>query len=191
MEKLLQEIKTCRVCESQLHMGVNPVVAASRKSKIVIVGQAPGQKVHLSGTPWDDKSGENLRKWLGVDNHTFYDANKIALIPMGFCYPGKGNSGDLPPRVECAPLWHFQIFSKMPDVELVILIGLYAQKYYLGQRAKHTLTETVVNFWDYFPEYFPLPHPSPRNNIWQKKNDWFGKEVLPELKKQVQAILTF
>ena|SRR5665811_369943 len=188
MNDLLLQIKSCRVCESHLEFGVNPVIAASGKSKIIIVGQAPGRAVHLSGLPWDDKSGDNLRKWLGLNKEAFYDVGKIALIPMGFCYPGKGTSGDLPPRPDCAPLWHYQLMSRMPEVELVILVGQYAQKYYLGNRAKGTLTETVKNFRTYLPTYLPLPHPSPRNNIWQKKNEWFGQEVLPEIKNIVQAI---
>jgi uracil-DNA glycosylase len=189
MDQLFQEIKSCRMCESFLEAGVNPVVAASKSSKIVIIGQAPGRKVHLSGVPWDDKSGENLRNWLGVDKETFYDVEKMALIPMGFCYPGKGKSGDLPPRPECAPLWHLRLMPQMKEVRLTLLIGNYAQRYYLGRAAKPTLTETVRNFREYFPEYLPLPHPSPRNNIWQRKNGWFGEEVLPELKKLVQTII--
>lgn len=189
MDKILLQIKSCSVCKNYLEFGVNPVIAASEKSKIIIVGQAPGRMVHRSGIPWDDKSGDNLRKWLGMDKDTFYDADKIALIPMGFCYPGKGKSGDLPPRAECAPLWHHQLLSRMPQVELIVLVGLYAQKYYLGDRAKGSLTETVKNFRTYLPAYLPVPHPSPRNNIWQKKNEWFGEEVLPEMKKLIQAII--
>lgn len=189
MDQLFQQIKNCRVCESFLEAGVNPVIAASKNSKIIIIGQAPGRKVHLSGIPWDDKSGENLRKWLGVDRKTFYDAEKIALIPMGFCYPGKGKSGDLPPRPECAPLWHHRLLSQMTEVKLILLVGAYAQRYYLGEATKSTLTETVGHFKNYLPHYLPLPHPSPRNNIWQRKNEWFGEEVLPELKKMVHAIL--
>ena len=189
MDQLFQEIKNCRTCESFLEAGVNPVIAASKSSKIVIIGQAPGRKVHQSGIPWGDKSGENLRNWLSVDKETFYDAEKLALIPMGFCYPGKGKSGDLPPRRECAPLWHLRLLSQMKEVRLTLLIGTYAQQYYLGRNARPTLTETVRNFREYLPQYLPLPHPSPRNNIWQRKNEWFGEEVLPELKHIVRSIL--
>jgi len=189
MDEVLQQIRACKNCAHLLEFGVNPVVTAGTASKIIIVGQAPGRKVHLSGIPWDDKSGDNLRQWLGIDKDTFYDPDKIALIPMGFCYPGKGSSGDLPPRPECAPLWHHPLMSRMKQVELVILVGLYAQKYYLGTRAKHTLTETVRHFREYRPRYLPLPHPSPRNNIWQKKNGWFAEDVLPELKQQVREII--
>lgn len=189
MDKILKQIKGCKHCEKHLQLGVNPVVAAGEKSKILIIGQAPGRIVHQTGIPWNDKSGENLRKWLGVDKESFYDKEKIALIPMGFCYPGKGSSGDLPPRPECAPLWHQQLLSLMPEVELMLLIGLYAQKYYLGDQAKDTLTETVKNFRTYLPRYLPLPHPSPRNNIWQRKNPWFGEEVLPEMHEIIGKIL--
>ena len=189
MKKLLQQIRSCHVCEKFLELGANPIISASTKSKIIIIGQAPGKIVHTTGIPWNDKSGDNLRNWLGIDKATFYNDEIIALIPMGFCYPGKGNSGDLQPRPECAPLWHQKLLSKMPDTKLILLVGQYAQNYYLTDSAKNTLTETVRSFKDYLPNYFPLPHPSPRNNIWQAKNKWFGKKVLPELKTQVQSII--
>jgi uracil-DNA glycosylase len=187
MKKLLAEIKNCRVCEKYIE--VNPVFSASSKSRIIIIGQAPGRIVHSTGIPWDDKSGDNLRKWLNVDKTAFYDTNIFALMPMGLCYPGKGRSGDLPPRAECAPLWHDKLFSFMKDAELILLIGQYAQNYYLKDAARKTLTDTVKNFKEYLPEYFPLPHPSPRNNIWQAKNKWFEAKVLPALKLQVNAII--
>lgn len=189
MDDLLCEIKGCTVCKDFLPLGPNPVVTGSPESKIVIVGQAPGKIVHETSIPWNDKSGENLRKWMGVEKNTFYDVTKIALVPMGFCYPGKGKSGDLPPRPECAPLWHGKLLEMMDKVELVVLVGNYAQNYYLKNSIRRTLTETVKHFRDYLPEFFPLPHPSPRNNIWQAKNPWFGEEVLPELKKEVKEIL--
>ncbi len=188
MDILLNEIKGCRACEKHLEHGVNPVMAASPNSKIIIIGQAPGRIVHNTSVPWDDKSGDNLRQWLGIDKPTFYNTDLIALIPMGFCYPGTGKAGDLPPRPECAPLWHNKLLVFMPHVQLILLIGQYAQNYYLGNKAKDTLTDTVQDFQSYLPQYFPLPHPSPRNNIWQAKNPWFGTDVLPELKKRVQAI---
>ena len=187
MKKLLQEISRCTVCKPHLTLGVRPVVHAHPESKIVIIGQAPGIVVHRTGIPWDDKSGDNLRNWLGVDKNTFYNPKKIALIPMGFCYPGKGKSGDLPPRKECAPLWHNALWEKMNQVQLTILVGKYAQDYYLKNRKK-TLTETVKNYRDYLPEYFVLPHPSPRNNIWQAKNKWFREEVIPELRDLVESL---
>ncbi|MFY0601405.1 MAG: uracil-DNA glycosylase family protein [Cyclobacteriaceae bacterium] len=190
MKTLIQEIHKCTICSSNLPLGPNPVLAVHPKSKIVIIGQAPGSVVHKTGKPWDDKSGENLRKWLGVDNEVFYDASKIALIPMGFCYPGKGKSGDLPPRKECAPQWHDLLLSKMKNVELTILIGKYAQDYYLKNNPSKTLTETVKNYKAFLPKHFVIPHPSPRNNIWQAKNEWFGKEVLPTLKERVGELLS-
>jgi uracil-DNA glycosylase family 4 len=189
MKKLLNQIRDCRVCEKQLEFGVNPIIAASSKSKIIIIGQAPGRRVHNTGIPWNDKSGDNLRNWLGIDKAIFYNDNVIALMPMGFCYPGKSKTGDMPPRPECAPLWHNKLLASMPDAKLILLIGQYAQNYYLSDKAKNTLTETVRNFKTYLPNYFPLPHPSPRNNIWQAKNEWFGLKVIPELKKQIQKII--
>jgi uracil-DNA glycosylase family 4 len=189
MNTLLTKIKGCQLCLPYLKDGVNPVVAANPKSKIVIIGQAPGKIVHQSGVPWNDKSGDNLRAWLGIDSTTFYDAEKIALMPMGFCYPGKGKTGDLPPRQVCAPLWHTSLLDLMKEIRLVLLVGQYAQQYYLKDTIQKTLTSTVQNFELYLPKYFPLPHPSPRNNIWQAKNEWFAKEVLPVLKKYVKNSL--
>lgn len=160
-------------------------MSAHPESKIVIIGQAPGRKVHNSGIPWDDASGDNLRRWLGVDKATFYDPKVFAILPMGFCFPGTGKSGDLPPRPECAPLWHERVLAEMHSVRKTLLIGQYAQAQYLGDRRGKTLTETVRNWRDYLPEFLPLPHPSPRNNIWMKKNPWFAEEVLPELRKNL------
>lgn len=190
MDKLLTKIRNCKECEPYLKDGVKPIIAASSKSKLIIIGQAPGRIVHTTGIPWNDQSGDNLRRWLGVDKSTFYNADLIALMPMGFCYPGTGKTGDLPPRPECAPLWHDKLLTAMSNAKLILLIGQYAQNYYLGNKAKATLTETVHHFKTYLPKYFPLPHPSPRNNIWQVKNEWFSQEVLPALKKQVQNVLS-
>ena len=189
MEVLKKEIANCKICEPHLEAGCRPVVSFSPQSKIVIVGQAPGRRVHESGIPWDDKSGENLRSWLGVDANTFYDPTVFAIIPMGFCYPGTGKSGDLPPRKECAPQWHELILGQLKEVQLTLLIGQYAQKYYLGKRTEKNLTETVRHFENYLPQYFTLPHPSPRNNIWKRKNPWFERDLLPMLKKRVQYLL--
>jgi len=188
MKKLLSDIRDCTICLPHLVNGVNPVLSAHKNSKIAIIGQAPGTVVHKSGVPWDDKSGARLRDWLGIDRSDFYDAEKIALIPMGFCYPGKGKSGDLPPRNECAPQWHEALFDHMEKLQLIILIGTYAQSYYLKDKRKKTLTETVRNHVEYLPKYLPLPHPSPRNNIWLSKNDWFEIEVLPVLRARVKKI---
>ena len=189
MKKLLSQIRKCTICEQHLPLGANPVVRASKKSRIVIVGQAPGTRVHQTGIPWNDPSGQQLRTWLGVCEEQFYDADKFAIIPMGFCYPGKGKSGDMSPRKECAPQWHSTLFEQMNDVSLVLLIGMYAQKHYLADRSKPTLTETVQSFQNYLPEYFVLPHPSPRNRFWMKKNAWFEAEVLPVLRTTVASVL--
>ena len=187
MKHLLKEIRKCTLCENYLKDGVNPVLAAHPKSKIVIIGQAPGIKVHKSSIPWNDKSGERLRTWLNVSTETFYNEEFFAIIPMGFCYPGKGKSGDLPPRKECAPLWHQKLMNIMPELELLILVGSYAQNYYL--KDKKTLTDRVKNFGDFLPKYIPLPHPSPRNNIWLKKNKWFELDVIPVLQQQIKIII--
>jgi uracil-DNA glycosylase len=188
MKSLLTAIRKCTVCKDYLPNVPKPIIQASAASKIIIIGQAPGQKVHNSGIPWDDVSGDNLRTWLGIEKNLFYNDRVFALVPMGFCYPGKSNSGDLPPRKECAPLWHQQIFRQMKDIKLTLLIGQYAQNYYLGQKAKETLTETVRNYSGYLPTYLPLPHPSPRNNIWQKKNIWFADKIIPLLQEKVKQI---
>ncbi len=190
MKELLSEIKQCTVCAQHLDLGPRPVVSGHIDSKIIIIGQAPGTKVHASGVPWDDASGKQLRKWLGVSDEDFYDAKKFAIVPMGFCYPGKGKSGDLPPRPECAPLWHDSLLAKMPNVKSIILIGIYAQQYYLKKSAKKTLTETVKNYENYLPNYFVLPHPSPRNRFWLTKNPWFDQEVLPKFRETIDSILS-
>lgn len=190
MNELLKEISQCSICEPYLSHGVRPVVLAHPKSRIVVIGQAPGIKVHNSGIPWDDKSGENLRDWMGISNEDFYTPEKVGIIPMGFCYPGKGKTGDLPPRIECAPKWHQPLWDKMDDVELVLLIGKYAQDFYLKGQTKRTLTETVKSYQEYLPKHFVLPHPSPRNNIWQKKNPWFKQEIIPALKQTISHIMS-
>lgn len=164
-------------------------MSASPLSKIVIIGQAPGRIVHETNIPWNDKSGDNLRAWLDIDKDTFYDSSIVSLLPMGFCYPGTGKTGDLPPKKICAPTWHPPIFEKMKSVELILLVGKYAQDYYLELPKKQTLTETVRNYKAFLPKYLPLPHPSPRNNIWKKKNQWFELEVIPELQSIVHSLL--
>lgn len=187
MNELLSEISKCRLCES--YIDPRPVLKASKYSKIIIIGQAPGTKVHNSGIPWDDASGRQLRKWLAVSDEQFYNTDLFGIIPMGFCYPGKGKSGDLPPRKECAPKWHQLLFDELEKVELILLIGQYAQKYYLKEKAKRTLTETVSHYEDYLPKYFALPHPSPRNRFWLSNNPWFEEHVIPELQKKVRCLI--
>ncbi|MCB4807121.1 uracil-DNA glycosylase family protein [Tamlana sp. 62-3] len=189
MQTLLKNIKSCTICEPNLLLGARPVVIAHPESKIVIIGQAPGTKVHASGIPWDDASGKQLRKWLNVSTDKFYNPENFAIIPMGFCYPGKGKTGDLPPRPECAPKWHELLFNELNKVELVLLIGMYAQNYYLGKSAKKTLTETVKNYNHYLPKFFPLPHPSPRNRFWLTKNPWFETNTIPVLQQLVKHII--
>ena len=189
MEPLLTEIRNCQVCLPHLTQGVRPIVSVHPESRILIIGQAPGSIVHKTGIPWDDKSGQNLREWMGITNEVFYDSKQIGIVPMGFCYPGKGKSGDLPPRKECAPLWHEPLFDQLKNVKLTLLIGKYAQDYYLKEKSKRTLTETVEQYEEYLPKYMVLPHPSPRNNIWQARNKWFGGEVVPRLKGLVGEIL--
>ncbi len=189
MKKLLAQIAKCTVCETQLPLGPRPVVAAHPNAKIAIIGQAPGTKVHETGIPWDDPSGRQLRKWLAVTEKQFYDVNLFAIVPMGFCYPGKSKSGDAPPRPECAPLWHAPLFEHMPTIELTLLIGAYAQRYYLANATERNLTETVRSFQNYLPTYLPLPHPSPRNRFWLSKNHWFEQNVLPALQVNVAKLL--
>ncbi|WP_110054586.1 uracil-DNA glycosylase family protein [Chitinophaga sp. S165] len=189
MDIILSKIRSCTVCKDFLPNVPRPIIQASTVSKIVIIGQAPGRKVQDSGIPWDDASGNNLREWLGVDKQTFYNEKVFGLIPMGFCFPGSGKSGDLPPRPECAPLWHQQLLTSMTEIKLTLLIGQYAQNYYLKNAAKSTLTETVKSYNDYLPDYIPLPHPSPRNNIWQKKNTWFKESLIKVLQERVGALL--
>ena len=189
MDNLLKEIRSCTFCEPDLALGANPVLRASVNSKILVVGQAPGTRVHKTGIPWNDPSGVQLRKWLNVSDEEFYNEEIFGIVPMGFCYPGKGKSGDLPPDSRCAPKWHPGLLEKMPDIELVLLIGMYAQRYYLGDEAKRTLTETVSNFEAYGPKFFPMPHPSPRNRLWLKKNFWFEESVVPVLRRKVEEIM--
>ena len=190
MDHLLQEIRGCHICKNYLPLGPRPVLEAHVNSKIVIIGQAPGMKVHVSGIPWDDQSGKKLREWLNVTEEQFYNTNNFAIIPMGFCYPGKGKTGDLPPRSECAPQWHKRLLQKMPNTKLIILIGNYAQKYYLKETTKGTLTDTVSAYKSYLPQFFPIPHPSPTNRFWRSKNPWFEEYVVPELRKQVINVLS-
>lgn len=188
LSQLLDRVRKCEICKEDLPLGPRPVVSIHPESRVLVVGQAPGTKVHATGIPWNDPSGDELRKWLGVDRETFYDPKLFGIMPMGFCYPGRGKGGDLPPRKECAPQWHEPLMHQMPNVKLVLLIGSYAQSYYLKDR-KSTLTETVKNFEEYSPTYFPLVHPSPRNRMWMRRNPWFEEEVIPVLRERVNILI--
>lgn len=185
MEPLLTKIANCRTCEAHLPHGPRPVVQLSKHCRILLIGQAPGRRVHASGVPWDDPSGVRLRKWLGISDDIFYDPERVGILPMGFCYPGTGKSGDLPPRPECAPQWHGEVNSQLSEVRLTVLIGRYAQEYYLKEKKYRTLTQKVLNFEKFLPAYFPVPHPSPRNIAWFKKNPWFESTALPILKSYI------
>ena len=188
MEDLLCEIRDCRVCKDHLPLGPNPIIEANKSSKIVLISQAPGRIVHESGIAWNDQSGKKLREWLGVDNDTFYDTDNFAILPMGFCYPGKAKTGDLPPRKECAPMWHESVWDALKNVELKILIGAYAANYYLASNLK--LTEKVKDYQSYLPEFWPVPHPSPVNRFWRSKNPWFEENVVPHLQEKIQQIIS-
>lgn len=189
-EKLKKEIKACTICAHHLPLGPRPVMRGNAAAKILVIGQAPGTKVHASGVPWDDKSGERLRDWMGVKPEDFYDENRIAIMPMGFCYPGRAEKGgDLPPRPECAPQWHDRIRGHLSAVNLTLLVGSYAQKYYLGKRAAKTMTETVKSWQAFLPDLLPTPHPSWRSGLWLKKNPWFETDVLPVLQKRVKDLI--
>jgi uracil-DNA glycosylase len=185
---LLRDIRACTVCVEHLPAGPRPIVQAHREARILIIGQAPGRRVHESGIPWDDPSGDRLREWLGIDKATFYGKH-VALVPMGFCYPGTGRSGDLPPRKECAELWHARLLAALPAVELTLLLSRYALAAYLDAEPKTTLTASVAAWRSYAPAKLPMPHPSPRNNLWLKKNPWFEAEVLPYLRRRVRRVL--
>ncbi|HEX7915074.1 uracil-DNA glycosylase family protein [Rudaea sp.] len=189
LPQLLEEIRACRHCAADLPCGPRPVLQAGRSARLCIVGQAPGRKVHESGIPWGDASGERLRDWLGLASAQFYDPRKVAIVPMGFCYPGKAGSGDQAPRPECAPLWHGKLHAHLRQVELTLLIGQYAQARYLGDRRKATLSDTVKAWREYLPQgQLPLPHPSPRNQPWLAKNRWFEAELVPALRDTVRAL---
>ena len=207
LNSLIEQVQSCDRCIENLPHGARPVIQVGTSAKILIAGQAPGSKVHATGIPFDDPSGDRLRQWMGVDKTQFYDANQIAILPMGFCYPGKGKSGDLPPTKECADLWRKQLLELMPKIELTLVIGQYAIAWHLPQAKKESLTNkkpltnkesltnkksltnTVKDWRAYWPSQLPLPHPSPRNNIWLKKNDWFEAEIIPLLQERVKSLL--
>ena len=186
---LLQEVRSCDVCLPFLPLGVRPVLQVDPAARVLLVGQAPGIKVHLSGIPFDDPSGDRLREWMGVSRSVFYDPRQVAIVPMGFCYPGTGRSGDLPPRPECAPLWRELVLARMPRIELTLVIGQYAQAWHLPISADSSVTRNVERWKEFAPIVIPLPHPSPRNNIWLKRNSWFAESLLPDLRQIVARVL--
>lgn len=190
LERLLAEVRACTVCAGHLPLGPKPVVRGSATARIMIISQAPGTAVHRTGLSFNDPSGDRLRGWLEVDRETFYDESRIAIMPMGFCYPGRyERGGDLPPRPECAPLWHDQVRAAMPSVALHLVVGSYAINHYLPATPKRSMTESVRAWRDYLPDYLPLPHPSWRTTAWERRNPWFMEDVVPELRRRVWALL--
>jgi uracil-DNA glycosylase len=184
---LLAEVSACEVCRPHLELGPRPIVQVGSNAKVVIIGQAPGRRVHESGVPWDDPSGVRLRDWLGLSDDQFYDPEVVALIPMGFCFPGSAKSGDLPPREECAPLWHDRLLAELPTNRLEVIIGQYAQTRYIADRGK-TLTETVSRWATYLPDRVVMPHPSPRNRRWLSQNPWFEDDAIPAIRRRVAEV---
>jgi len=190
LDSLLAEIHSCRLCARHLPLGPRPVVRITGSARILILSQAPGTRVHETGLNFNDRSGDRLREWLAMDRETFYDQSRVAVLGMGFCYPGRdAKGGDLPPRPECAPLWHSRLLAELPQAELTLLVGSYAIDYYLPETRRPNMTETVRHWRDYLPRYWPLPHPSWRTTAWEQKNPWFKRRLLPELRQRVAALL--
>lgn len=187
-EELVAQVRQCSICESQLPLGPRPVIQISRSARILVVGQAPGRRVHETGLPFNDPSGDRLRDWMGITRDTFYDEEQLAILPMGFCYPGTGKSGDMPPRPECAPAWRDLLLERLEHIELTLAIGQYAHAWHMPG-GKATVTERVKRWREVWPDLLPLPHPSPRNNLWLRRNPWFEQEVIPELQRRVGDIL--
>ncbi|HLT77665.1 MAG TPA: uracil-DNA glycosylase family protein [Ferrovibrio sp.] len=187
---LLREVRSCDFCAARLPLGPRPVVRMKPTARLLVVGQAPGTRVHETGIPWNDRSGDVLRDWLAMDRDSFYDESRIAIMPMGFCYPGRDpRGGDNPPRPECAPRWHDRLLQHLPELRLTLLVGQYAQAHYLGPQRRESLTETVRHYRDYLPRFLPLPHPSWRNLAWRRRHPWFDADVVPELRRLVEAAL--
>lgn len=188
LAQTLREVRACTLCAQHLPLGPRPVLVADTRARLLIIGQAPGTRVHETGIPWNDPSGDRLRSWMGLSPEAFYDATRIAIVPMGLCYPGRGPSGDLPPRPECAPQWHQQLFDALPNIELTLLVGQYAQQYYLG-KAHKTLAARVRAWREFGPAFIPLVHPSPRNRRWLRDNPWFEAELVPALQQRIAEVL--
>lgn len=190
LRSLLRDVRACAACEGSLPLGARPVLQLARSARLLIISQAPGRKVHETGIPWNDASGDRLRDWIGLDRATFYDPARVAILPMGFCYPGSEKTGgDKPPRPECQPLWHARLLGHLPDVRLTLLVGQYAQRHYLGVRWKGSMTETVRSFPAYGPRFLPLPHPSWRSAVWMRRHRWFEETVIPHLRRVVRPVL--
>ncbi len=190
LDVLLREVRACRICAGSLSLGPRPVVRAEASARLLIIGQAPGSRVHASGIPWDDASGDRLRTWMALDRPAFYDTRRVAIVPMGFCYPGRdANGGDRPPRPECAPQWHERILGELPSIQLTLLVGRYAQARYLPQAGRASMTETVAAWRDHLPAFIALPHPSWRNTAWLRRNSWFEREVVPELRRRIADLV--
>ncbi len=190
LQQLLRQARSCTLCAPHLPLPPRPVLQAAPGARLLIAGQAPGRKVAASGVPFDDASGDRLRDWLGIDKACFYDPARVAILPMGFCYPGTGASGDLPPRPECAATWRARLLHQLPAVQLTLALGLHAQAWHLGAQRGRSLTETVRAWRQHGPQLLALPHPSPRNNGWLRGNPWFATELLPELRRRVRAVLS-
>ncbi len=188
-QQFVKDVKNCVVCQESLPRGANPVFQFHPSARILIAGQAPGRKVHETGIPFNDPSGDRLRSWLGISGDIFYDAKKIAILPMGFCYPGTGHSGDFPPRPECAKKWRHPMLERLSNLTLTLVIGQYAMDWHLPKRKTENVSDTVRNWRTFWPNIMPLPHPSPRNNIWLKKHPWFEAEVIPALQQEISRIL--
>lgn len=187
LDHLLSEVRACELCAASLPLGPRPVLQAHRDARILIAGQAPGRRVHESGVPFADPSGDRLRGWLGITEQQFYDPTSIAILPMGFCFPGSGKSGDKPPRKECAPAWREALLAELPNVGLVVVLGAYALRYHVPEA--RSVTDAVTRWREWWPGVLPLPHPSPRNQAWFKRNAWFEEELIPRLRRRVEALL--
>jgi uracil-DNA glycosylase len=188
LDDLLSAVRACRACARHLPLGPRPILQAHAAARILIVGHAPGLRAHTTGVPWDDRSGDRLRDWMGVDKDTFYDASRVAIIPMGYCYPGRAKGGDMPPRRECADLWLERLLAHLPALELTLLVGQYAQRHFLGGSRKPSLTQTTKSWRDYGPRNFPLPHPSPRNQPWLVRHPWFERDLVPALRARISML---
>lgn len=191
LPQLLREISACQICEAMLPQGPRPILRVSKSARLLIISQAPGSKVHQTGVPWNDASGDRLRDWMNLGRSIFYDETRIAIVPMGFCYPGaEANGGDKPPRPECAPRWHERVLDHLPNLQLTLLVGQYSQRRYLGSGRKRSMTETVKAFPEFGPQFFPLPHPSWRSQIWMQRQPWFEHVVIPQLRRAVHRAIT-